>query len=213
MHVASFAGERGRRAGLVLTVVIAAAWLTVLVGPDGMGGGLLIFVAAWTVMMIAMMLPSAAPLVLLYRKGATPGATGLLAAGYIVVWAAAGVPAYFASTLMPMMLSPFALAAAGLYQLTPLKTSCLRRCRTPADFLVQHWGRGPFRLGIEHGAWCLGCCWALMAVLVVVGMMGLAWVVGLALLVAAEKLMAHGVWIGRLAGAGFLVAAVVMWMR
>lgn len=174
-----------------------------------MGLGLLAFVAAWTIMMAAMMLPSAAPFVLLYRRGASSSDTAVLVAGYLAVWAAAGVPAYIAVESLPMTLSPVALALAGIYQLTPLKTSCLRRCRSPADFLIQRWGRGALRLGLEHGAWCLGCCWALMAVLVLVGMMGLAWVVGLAAVVAVEKLSRHGLLLSRLAGVAFLAAAII----
>jgi predicted metal-binding membrane protein len=205
-----------------LLLAIAAAWGLVVFGPDGMGMGMLAFVAAWTVMMAAMMLPSAAPLVLLYRRGASARATLLLVAGYLIIWAAAGVPAYLALELLPMTnaanamdgmapnyTAPIALAVAGLYQLTPLKTVCLRHCRSPADFLVQHWGRGALRLGLQHGLWCLGCCWALMAVLVIVGMMGMVWVVGLAALVAIEKLSAHGLLLSRLTGVAFLIAAIV----
>jgi predicted metal-binding membrane protein len=132
----------------------------------------------------------------------------MLGAGYLAVWAAAGIPAYLAQELLPMSLAPLALAVAGIYQLTPAKQACLRKCRTPADFLMQRWGRGALRLGLEHGAWCLGCCWALMAVLVVVGMMGLEWVVGLGVLVALEKLTAHGVILSRVAGVAMLVAAI-----
>lgn len=184
------------------------AWIVVVVGPDGMGAGLIAFVAAWTVMMVAMMLPSAAPLVLLYRRTAGAGETALLATGYLLVWAAAGVPAFLAHELLPMTVGPFALGAAGLYQMTPLKSACLAKCRSPADFLVQRWGRGPLRLGLEHGAWCLGCCWALMAILVVVGAMGLTWVVMIAALVAFEKFSRHGVIWSRLIGVALLIAAI-----
>jgi predicted metal-binding membrane protein len=203
------AGHPDRLLTTALGVVVVASWVAVVVGPAGMGVGPVLFVLAWTVMMVAMMLPSASPLVLLYRRGASTIDTALLTTGYLAVWAAAGVPAYIAMEAMPMWLSPVALAAAGIYQLTPLKASCLRRCRSPVDFLMQRWGRGPFRLGFEHGLSCLGCCWALMAVLVVVGMMGLAWVVGLTALVAWEKLAPHGVLVSRLAGIAFLVAAIV----
>ena len=185
------------------------AWVYVVLVPGGMGMGLPAFVFAWTIMMAAMMLPSAAPFVMLYRRGATGSHTMLLVAGYLAVWAAAGVPAWLAMTFLPMTLAPIALAVAGVYQLTPLKTTCLRQCRSPADFLVQRWGRGALRLGVEHGVWCLGCCWALMAVLVLTGMMGIAWVVGLAALVALEKLSSRGVLVSRLAGAAFLIAAIV----
>jgi predicted metal-binding membrane protein len=203
------AGHADRLLSTALGVVVVASWVAVVVGPTGMGVGPVLFVLAWTVMMVAMMLPSASPLVLLYRRGASTADTALLMAGYLTVWAAAGVPAYIAMEAMPMWLSPVALATAGIYQLTPLKKSCLRRCRSPVDFLMQRWGRGPFRLGLEHGLWCLGCCWALMAVLVIVGMMGLAWVVGLTALVAWEKVGPYGVLVSRVAGIAFLVAAIV----
>jgi predicted metal-binding membrane protein len=203
------AGHADRLLSTALGVVVVASWVAVVVGPTGMGVGPVLFVLAWTVMMVAMMLPSASPLVLLYRRGASTADTALLTVGYLTVWAAAGVPAYIAMEAMPMWLSPVALATAGIYQLTPLKKSCLRRCRSPVDFLMQRWGRGPFRLGLEHGLWCLGCCWALMAVLVIVGMMGLAWVVGLTALVAWEKVGPYGVLVSRVAGIAFLVAAIV----
>jgi len=193
----------------VLLFGIALSWLIVLVGPDGMGVGPVLFVIAWTIMMIAMMMPSAAPLVLLYRRGASTRDTAALVAGYMAVWAATGIPAYFASMWTPMWLSTVALGAAGVYQLTPLKQSCLQHCRSPADFLMHRWGRGAFRLGLDHGAWCLGCCWALMAVLVLVGMMGLAWVAGIAALVAVEKISRHGVIVSRLAGIAMIAAALI----
>jgi predicted metal-binding membrane protein len=196
----------------LLLATVGVAWLIVILAPVGMDAGTFVFVAAWTAMMAAMMLPSAAPLVLLYRRGSTGKQTAILTAGYLTVWAAAGVPAYLASALMPMTLAPVALLAAGLYQLTPLKQSCLERCRSPADFLVQRWGHGPLRLGVEHGLWCLGCCWGLMAVLVLVGSMGLAWVVALAAIVALEKLTRHGVAWSRASGVAFLIAAFIQGM-
>ena len=216
----SFTGHRAggedaarRSATTALILGVGLAWTAVMLGPSGMGSGSLVFLLAWTVMMVAMMLPSAAPLILLYRKGASAVSTAKLVAGYLLVWALAGVPAYFAHAELPMSVGPLALAAAGIYQLTPLKTACLRRCRTPADFLVQRWGRGAFRLGAEHGAWCLGCCWALMAVLVMVGSMGLAWVVGVAALVAVEKLTRHGELWARLSGIALLLAAIIQGVR
>jgi len=193
----------------LLALGISVVWLIVFVAPSGMGGGAATFVAAWTVMMAAMMLPSAAPLVLLYRRGSSAVATSILVGGYLLVWAATGVPAYFAHEFLPMGAAPIALAAAGVYQLTPLKQSCLRRCRGPADFLMQRWGRGAVRLGLEHGLWCVGCCWALMLVLVLAGLMGLPWVVGIAAVVAVEKLTRHGVWWSRVTGVVLLVAAFI----
>ena len=199
--------DRGTYAALIASVLLA--WVVVILGPDGMGAGLPVFVAAWTAMMVAMMLPSAAPLVLLYRRGASARQTLALASGYLLIWAGAGVPAYYAHELLPMSVGPLALAAAGIYQLSPLKTACLRACRSPADFLIQRWGRSPLRLGAEHGLWCLGCCWALMAVLVLAGSMGLAWVVGISTVVAVEKLSRHGVLWARITGVALLIAAII----
>jgi predicted metal-binding membrane protein len=201
------AADRGT--AYLLALGISVAWIIVAMAPSGMGAGPASFLAAWTVMMTAMMLPSATPLVLLYRHAASPIATSTLVAGYILVWAAIGVPAYSAHQLLPMSAAPFVLAAAGLYQLTPLKRSCLRRCRGPADFLMQRWGRGAVRLGVEHGLWCVGCCWALMLVLVLAGSMGLIWVVGIAAVVAVEKLTRHGVVWSRLTGIALLVVAFI----
>lgn len=171
------------------------------------------FVASWTLMMMAMMLPSAAPFILLYRKGASTPQTVRLIAGYILIWALAGLPAYFAMKDLPMSVGPGALALAGVYQLTPVKNACLRRCRSPADFLIQKWGTGAFRLGAEHGFWCFGCCWALMMVLVLVGAMGMAWVIGLAAVVAIEKLTRHGLVWARITGVAFIVTAIIMGVR
>ena len=145
-------------AAAALLALAAGAWLLMLFGPDTMMAPPAIFLGAWTVMMAAMMLPSAVPFFLLYRRGASGVRTGALAAGYLAVWAVAGVPALLAWRVPASVAGPLSLAAAGLYQLTPLKAACLTRCRTPADFLVQHWGKGAFHLGATYGLWCLGCC-------------------------------------------------------
>jgi predicted metal-binding membrane protein len=108
------------------------------------------------------------------------------------------------------------LVAAGVYQFTPLKATCLRACQTPADFLVRHWhggALGPLRLGLDHGLYCLGCCWALMAVLVAAGGMGLAWVALTALIVLVEKLVPRVVWFSRAVGVAFVVGALVVMLR
>ena len=108
------------------------------------------------------------------------------------------------------------LTAAGAYQFTPLKATCLRACQTPADFLVRHWrggALGPLRLGLDHGLYCLGCCWALMAVLVAAGGMGLAWVALIALIVLVEKLAPRAVWFSRAVGVAFLLGAVGVVLR
>jgi predicted metal-binding membrane protein len=195
-----------------------------------------VVVLMWWIMMIAMMTPSAAPLVLLYGRVARHHAAGdppagaaiapaaFLAVGYLLVWllfsvAAATVQALLqpAGLISGMMLwsktaalSATVLAAAGLYQLSPLKQSCLQHCRAPAQFLVSHWrpGRtGALLLGMRHGAYCVGCCWLLMALLLVGGVMNLAWIVVLTLFVLVEKLAPSGATIGRWSGALLLVWA------
>lgn len=193
---------------LILATVVAVAWLPVVAGVDGEGAGIAGFVAAWTVMMVAMMLPSAAPFVLLYRRGSTASATAALASGYLAVWAGVGLVAWALHQAAMDVPVPLVLAAAGVYQLTPAKEACLRRCRTPADFLVERWRANAFVLGVDHGRWCLGCCWALMVVLVVAGMMGVLWVVAIAAIVAVEKLTKHGVGVARLTGVALLALAV-----
>lgn len=191
-----------------LVVFVTAAWVVTVTSPAAMGPSVAGFLALWTAMMVAMMLPSAAPLVLLYRQSAPALRTAALTSGYLLVWAAIGGVAYAYMQSTIMVPAWTVLGAAGLYQLTPLKTACLRRCRTPADFLILRWGRSPLALGVEHGAWCAGCCWALMVALVVAGSMGLGWVVALAALVMLEKLAPHGELIARTAGLVLIVLAV-----
>ncbi|WP_332773628.1 DUF2182 domain-containing protein [Phenylobacterium sp.] len=186
-----------------------------------------LMVAMWWAMMIAMMSPSAAPTILLYaqvhRRAVAqsqiqdrPAPTGAFAAGYLLTWlgfsvAAAGLQWVFGRVgLISDMgsqsrwLSGGLLIAAGLYQLSPLKQTCLAHCRAPAAFLSTHWrpgATGALRLGLRHGAYCVGCCWMLMALLFVGGVMNLAWIAALAVLVLAEKLFPAGRWIGLVCGA------------
>lgn len=205
----------------VITVVALASWIAILAGFDGDGLGIVGFVAGWTVMMVAMMLPSTMPLILLYRRGATPSATVRLVAGYLTVWGTVGIAAWtihFGSTENMAGMDNIAavnipaivvLLAAGIYQLTPMKQSCLRRCRTPADFLVERWRTNAFVLGADHGRYCLGCCWALMAVLVVAGMMGIIWVMAIATIVAVEKLSRPGARLARWIGIALIAFAIL----
>jgi predicted metal-binding membrane protein len=167
------------------------------------------------VMMAAMMFPSIAPMVVMYarieegkrRKGqpVEAGATALFVCGYLLTWAAAGLVAYAIFEVGRSLDLGFlawdsggpyvaggVIAAAALYQLTPLKDACLRRCRIPMMFLLTAWrpGRiGALRMGLEHGAWCVGCCWALMAALFALGVMSIGWMVLIAALIATEKLL------------------------
>jgi predicted metal-binding membrane protein len=187
------------------------------------------FLGTWTVMMAAMMLPSATPMILLHRLGAdgrfrTQLWSAAFIAGYLVVWASVGIVVWGAAMATSAILMPeqraVAVAAilllAGVYQFTPLKSTCLRACRTPADFLMTHWHRGllgQLRLGVEHGLYCLGCCWALMALFVGVGAMSLVWAVGIALVVLVEKIRPEGVAFGRIAGGVLIVAAAIVLAR
>jgi predicted metal-binding membrane protein len=224
--------------------VIVLAWGYLLVGAglsmhemDGMlmpmragpwtFGYATVVLVMWAVMMAAMMLPSAAPMLLLYgtisrRRQETggPANSGLFASGYIAVWALFSLAATALQSVLEraalvssmMQVTSITLAgavmiAAGLYQWTPLKQTCLRHCRSPLDFLMTEWregARGAFTMGLRHGGYCLGCCWMLMLLLFVGGIMNLVWIGGLALFVLIEKLAPFGHWLGRIAGAGLV---------
>lgn len=240
-----------------LLVVIAGSWIWLLLGAGtgmtaidmtrmaGMDGWLmkpaqwslgyaLLMFSMWWVMMIAMMLPSAAPMLLLFARvdgqsrsaGPRVTSTGLFAAGYLLVW---GVFSVFAMTLQwaletARLLSPMLetgsvwlgagiLIAAGLWQLSPMKGVCLRHCRTPLGFLIGHWrpgSTGAFRMGLAHGAWCIGCCWALMILLFFGGVMNLYWIIGLAVLVLLEKTIPLGQWVGRAVGIVLVVWGLLL---
>ncbi len=183
--------------------------------------------AMWIVMMVAMMLPSAAPAILLYatvhrRSSAEAPPTLAFLLGYLACWT---VFAMVAAVLQLAIAEPMSMAvesraasaglliAAGLYQLSPLKDACLGRCRSPAQFLTRHYrpgASGAFRLGLLHGAYCVGCCWLLMALLFVGGVMNLLWIAGLTLLVAAEKLVPKGDWIARIAGVSMIAWGAIL---
>ena len=205
-------------------------------GPSGMGMAMadmrswsaadfgLMFVM-WAVMMVAMMAPSATPMLLMFatlnrrrREREAPYVpTGVFLAGYVIVWAAFSLAAtggnwglHQASLLSSMMgestsgyLGGGLLLLAGAFQWSPLKNSCLKQCRTPMGFLMTSWreGRGgALRMGLEHGAYCLGCCWALMLLLFVLGIMNLVWIAALAAFVLAEKVAPKGEWVARITG-------------
>ena len=227
---------RDRATVLTLAALLAvaiAAW-TAIVSSSSVGHAAaaemapaaLVFLLGWTVMMTAMMLPSALPMIALYgaihRKASPDAARGvpvaLFTLVYLALWSAAGVPVYLAMRLVggaPDHVVAYGVAAvlvaAGAYQLSPLKHVCLRACRSPLGFLLGRWraGRlGSLRLGAAHAMYCLGCCWALMAVLVAAGAMGLPWVLLITAIVAAEKLVPRGEWIARAAGAALLLLGV-----
>ncbi len=208
-----------RATGMEMAMATPAQW-------DAAYAVLMFFM--WWVMMLAMMLPSATPAILLFaalkRRTETeefPALPAIAAftAGYAAAWAGFSLIAVAlqwtferVGILSPMMLNATSLGlaggvllAAGLYQLTPLKQACLRHCRSPVQFLSAHWRKsvgGAFGMGARHGMYCLGCCWALMALLFFGGVMNLWWVAGLAALVAVEKLVPRGVWFGYGLGAG-----------
>ncbi|WP_119420908.1 DUF2182 domain-containing protein [Desertibaculum subflavum] len=235
--------------GLAVVVTLAWAWLLLGAGMDmtaiemtrmaGMDGWLMtpaawstgyaaLIFSMWWVMMVAMMLPGAAPMLLLFARvtrqdpaaGAPFAPTTMFALGYLLAWGGFSAVATglqwaleAARLLSPMLeagnvrLGAAILIVAGLWQLTPLKTVCLRHCQTPLGFLMGNWrqGRGgALRMGLEHGAYCLGCCWFLMALLFFGGVMNLYWIVGLTAFVLLEKMVPLGHWLGRAAGIALL---------
>ena len=242
-------------AGLVAVLAMAWGWLlagagmemgpiemTAMAGMDGWlmqpaqwsaAYAVLIF-AMWWVMMVAMMLPSAAPMLLLFARvnrkneaaGASLAPTAWFATGYLLAWGGFGVVATALQCglesvrlLSPMLattnhwLGAGILVAAGLWQLTPLKAVCLRHCRTPLSFLIGKWRAGRFgalRMGLEHGAYCLGCCWFLMALLFFGGVMNLYWIAGLTVFVLLEKTIPLGHWLGRVAGIALVAWGTVL---
>ncbi len=195
---------------------------------------LLLLFAMWWVMMVGMMLPGVAPVILTFatvnrnrRARAEPYVpAALFAFGYLLAWGGFSLAATLAqwtleraALLSPMhmstnsqLLGALLFIAAGLYQFTPVKLACLRFCRSPLDFVVNHWRDGPggaLRMGITHGLYCLGCCWVLMLLLFVGGVMNLLWVAALAIAVLAEKL-STGPWMGWIGGA--LLVACGVWL-
>lgn len=195
-----------------------------------------LMVAMWWIMMIAMMSPSAAPTILLYARVHRHALareepqdrlapTGAFAAGYLLMWLGFSLAAaalhweleragIVSATMMGSQsrsLSGLTLILAGLYQLSPLKSICLSHCRSPASFLSRHWrpgALGAFRLGAMHGSYCVGCCWMLMALLFIGGVMNLAWIAALAILILIEKVTPLGQWTGRCVGAALIAWGV-----
>jgi predicted metal-binding membrane protein len=193
----------------------------------------------WIVMMVGMMTPSAAPMILVYtrvgrlaiRQGTPFAAVGWFVAGYLLVWSGFSLAATAAqwalerTTLLDSSmgtsstgLGAIVLIAAGVYQWTSLKERCLRRCQAPFTFIQQQGGfrrnaRGALLLGLKHGAYCLGCCWVLMALLFVGGVMNILWIAAIAILVLAEKVMPPGWLISRISGLGFVASGGWLLLR
>jgi predicted metal-binding membrane protein len=187
--------------GAALLAASAVAWFAFVAWEPLMG--VVPFLVGWTLMMAAMMLPSILPLASLARGGPVR-----LATGYLAIWGAFGLVPW---ELMEHGLSPelpVVLALAGAYELTPLKGACLRRCRNPAGFLMEHYRSGPFRLGVEHGLWCIGCCAGLMAVLVLAASMSLSWAAAIAAIIFAQKTLPLGETWARVTGAALIFIAV-----
>jgi predicted metal-binding membrane protein len=245
-----------RLTAIALAALVALAWSYLLVlsremsdasmssmasmaGMPGMSGdaaaqSFALTALMWWSMMIGMMVPSAAPVILLFgtvqrRQLAAESPTlrvALFAAGYLVVWGAFSVLAAGAqlalarfTLLVPenltvsTWLGALLVALAGVYQLTPLKNVCLRRCRSPAEFLSSRWRRGnagAFRMGLDHGSYCVGCCWMLMGLLFVVGVMNLLWVAAIAAFVLIEKLVPHGETTAEAGGVALLLLAAYL---
>jgi predicted metal-binding membrane protein len=232
---------------LALAAVAAVAWFGVLrasampmhaPGPAASLPEAVAFTAAWGIMMAAMMLPGAAPMILLYRtvsrklvaRGRDRAIAPWAFAGvYLAVWTLLGVPVYtgyvaiaWAALRWPAFgaitprLVALSLAAAGVYQLTAAKRACLRYCESPLGLLMRKWRSGyraTLRLAAEHAAYCVGCCWGLMLVLVAAGAMSLPWVLLIALAVSAEKVLPRSATMTRLLGAALLALAAVVALR
>ena len=199
-----------------------------------MGMSAVLFIAIWAVMMVAMMFPAAAPMILMFgavyaskRRQEQPYVpTWIFVSAYLLVWVLSGVLAYFlaigveklAGQSMWLMenatrISGAILVIAGLYQLSPLKNICLSKCRTPLQFLLTSWHdgyAGAFRMGIEHGTFCLGCCWLLFVILFPLGLMNIAVMALVTALIFAEKALPIGRQISKLAGVGLIVYGVIV---
>jgi predicted metal-binding membrane protein len=239
---------------VALLGVTAAAWLYLLATRQGISDmtmadmpgiampmvtswtptTLALTVAMWWVMMLGMMVPSAAPMILTFAalnrskraRGQTFVPTSIFALGYAIVWGGFSVSATGAQWVLARsaLLSPTMattspvlggslLVLAGLYQFTPLKQACLRKCRSPFAFVLNHWRdgwAGALRMGMEHGGYCLGCCGVMMALLFILGVMNLLWVAAIAAFVFAEKLLPGGVWIGRMGGGAMMGRGVFL---
>ncbi|MBA2383650.1 MAG: DUF2182 domain-containing protein [Actinobacteria bacterium] len=227
-------------AASVLAVALTT-WLVVIARMDGMDagpgtdlGGLAWFIGVWVTMMAAMMLPSVAPMVLLFarvsrqralhRRASVP--TWIFVLGYLAVWTAFGLVAYGVYGLVAALEGGFlawdragpymaggAVACAGLYQLTPLKSICLRHCRGPLHFMLHGWreGRtGALRMGATHGAFCVGCCWGLMLALFALGVMSVFWMAAVAAVVFVEKVVPAGERVSRLAAVALVALGLLI---
>jgi predicted metal-binding membrane protein len=227
------AGRLNLGLGAALLALAALAWCLLVFQSRAMAMAMElsipVYLATWVTMLVAMMLPATAPLAVAYgRVAQARGGGGLAAApfvaGYLLLWTAAGlvplaafiwsrgaIAGMTAGALGPLALG-LVLVAAGLYQLSPWKGACLRACRSPVGFVMRHdfdsGARGGALAGMAHGAFCLGCCWALMAVLTAAGLMSLPWMAAIAVLILVEKNWRHGVRLSRVAGLGMVLGGI-----
>jgi predicted metal-binding membrane protein len=230
---------RGLRVSLVLVGAALATWIVAVqrmrgmdAGPGTDLGGLGWYVGIWVTMMAAMMLPSVAPMVVLFdkisaerrRAGETAVGTWVFAGSYLAVWTIYGLGAYGLYRAVHALDLGFLdwnrggayvagalVACAGLYELTPLKHICLRHCRSPLHFVLGGWREGiggAIRMGVEHGAYCVGCCWGLMVVLFALGVMSIVWMALVAVLIFAQKLLPSGERLAYVFAVAFVAAGV-----
>lgn len=233
-------------AALTLIAGLAWAWIASGAGLGMTGRGMAgddmamswnaprvaLYLGMWWAMMVAMMIPAAAPVILLTARASRSNParaphSGAFVAGYLLAWLgfsavavalhvgldASGALSPMAMSLTNRWLAAGVVIAAGVYQLSPAKDLCLAHCRNPAEFIALHFrpgAAGALRMGLVHGAFCVGCCWMLMALLFVGGVMNLAWIALLTLLVAGEKLLPWGKWLARLGGVVFLGWGVIL---
>jgi predicted metal-binding membrane protein len=231
--LAPLGSTRSVRTAVLLLGAALAAWVVMVARIHGMDagpgtdlGGLGWYLGIWVTMTAAMMLPSAAPMVLAYTRVAHDSRTWIFVAGYLTAWTAYGLAVYGAYRLVAgaghgrlawdsggPYVAGAAIAAAGLYQLSPLKEVCLRHCRGPFRYVVRGWRegrRGALYMGVEHGLYCVGCCWGLMAALFALGVMSLFWAALVAAAIFAEKVLPHGVRLSRVLAAA--LAALGLWV-
>ncbi len=239
---------------VLLLALVAVAWLALILwgqspygrflnhdqldevklGTTGeLAGVMLVFVVGWTVMTVAMMLPTSLPLFTLFQRlvRQRPDGTllvGLLITGYLAIWSFFGLLAHAGDWGVHAAVEQFSwldnnswilgasvLFIAGVYQFTPLKYMCLDKCRSPLSFITEHWhGRGEqleaFKLGVHHGLFCVGCCWSLMLLLFAVGMGNVGWMLGLGAIMAVEKNMSWGRRLSTPLGVALIASAVVL---
>lgn len=235
-----FALQRHLILGLLL-VLAAAAWVRIAQESDSMTAHPMsptmslsapLFLGLWIIMMVAMMFPTAAPMILTFHRvqeskrarGETFVATWLFVAAYLVVWIGFGVVAYLGAVVVQTVsvgtplemiarMGGVVLLLAGIYQLSPLKNLCLSKCRTPLTFIMTAWRDGvggAMRMGLEHGAYCLGCCWLLFVILFPLGVMNVAAMAAITVLIFAEKTLPLGKRVSQIAAAALVIYGIVV---